>query len=45
MGRHMSLEQYSYLAQIIGAVAVVASLIFVGVQVRQNTKAVLAQTS
>ncbi|MEZ6022090.1 MAG: hypothetical protein R3C16_01450 [Hyphomonadaceae bacterium] len=41
----MSLEQYSYLAQIIGAVAVVASLIFVGVQLRQNTKAILAQTS
>jgi hypothetical protein len=41
----MSLEQFSYLSQIIGAVAVVASLIFVGVQLRQNTKAILAQTS
>lgn len=41
----MSLEQYSDLSQIIGAVAVVASLIFVGVQLRQNTKAVRAQTS
>jgi len=41
----MSLEQYSDLSQIIGAVAVVASLIFVGVQLRQNTKAVRAPTS
>jgi hypothetical protein len=41
----MSLEQWSYLAQIIGAIAVVASLVFVGVQLRQNTKAILTQTS
>ncbi|MGQ0533574.1 MAG: hypothetical protein ACT4OF_12925 [Caulobacteraceae bacterium] len=41
----MSLEQWSYLGEIIGAIAVVASLIFVGVQLRQNTKAVRAQTS
>ena len=41
----MSLEQWSYLSQIVGGVAVIASLIFVGVQLRQNTKAVLAQTS
>jgi hypothetical protein len=34
----MSLEQASYLSQIIGAIAVLASLVFVGVQVRQNTK-------
>lgn len=35
----MSLEQASYLSQIIAAVAVVASLVFVGFQIRQNTRA------
>ena len=35
----MSLEQLSYLAQIAGAVGVVLSLVFVGLQVRQNTAA------
>ena len=34
----MSLEQLSYLAQIAGTVGVVVSLIFVGLQVRQNTR-------
>lgn len=34
----MTLEQASYLSQIIGAAAVLASLIFVGFQIRQNTK-------
>jgi hypothetical protein len=38
----MSLEQLSYLAQIIGSAGVVLSLVFVGLQVRQNT-AVLAR--
>jgi hypothetical protein len=33
----MTLEQLSLLAQIVGAVAVLASLIFVGLQIRQNT--------
>ncbi len=33
----MSLEQLSYLAQIAGSVGVVLSLVFVGLQVRQNT--------
>ena len=33
----MTLEQLSALAQIIGAGAVLASLIFVGLQIRQNT--------
>lgn len=41
----MSLEQASYLGQIVGAVAVIASLLFVGVQLRQNTQAVRASTS
>lgn len=36
----MSLEQLSYLAQIIGSAAVVASLLFVGLQIRQNTSAI-----
>src|SRR4051812_12191288 len=35
----MSLEQLSYLAQLIAAVSVVASLIFVGFQIRHNTAA------
>ena len=34
----MSLEQASDLSQIIGALAVVASLVFVGFQIRQNTR-------
>lgn len=33
----MTLEQYSYLSQIIGVVLVVASLIYVAQQLRQNT--------
>ncbi len=35
----MTFEQLSALAQIIGSVAVVVSLIFVGLQIRQNTGA------
>lgn len=34
----MTLEQLSVLAQVIGACAVLASLIFVGLQIRQNTQ-------
>ncbi|MCL6699401.1 hypothetical protein LZ496_11490 [Sphingomonas sp. NSE70-1] len=41
----MSLEQLSFLSQIISAVAVVGSLIFVGVQLRQATRAVRASSS
>jgi hypothetical protein len=35
----MSLEQWAYLAQIVGSVGVIFSLIFVGWQIRQNTAA------
>ena len=35
----MSLEQLSYVAQIAGSVGVIVSLIFVGLQIRQNTRA------
>src|SRR3954447_3395386 len=35
----MSIEQISYLAQIIASTGVVVSLIFVGLQIRQNTGA------
>jgi len=35
----MSFEQLSYLAQIIAAVGVIASLIFVGLQIKHNTSA------
>lgn len=41
----MSLDQASSLAQVISALAVFASLIFVGAQIRQNTKAVRAASS
>jgi hypothetical protein len=36
----MPLEQWSYLAQVIGTVGVILSLIFVGLQIKQNTGAV-----
>jgi hypothetical protein len=36
----MSFEQISYLAQILASVGVVVSLIFVGLQIRQNTAAI-----
>src|SRR3982750_1792193 len=35
----MSFEQISYLAQIVASVGVVVSLIYVGLQIRQNTGA------
>jgi hypothetical protein len=35
----MSLEQWSSLAQIVGSVGVILSLIFVGLQIKQNTRA------
>ena len=38
----MTLEELAYISQIIGVVAVFASLIFVGVQIRQNTRATRA---
>lgn len=41
----MSLEQASALAQIVSALAVFASLLFVGLQIRQNTNAVRAASS
>lgn len=37
----MSLEQLSYLAQIIASVGVIASLIFVGLQIKHNTGALV----
>jgi len=35
----MSLEQLSYLAQIVGSAGVIVSLLFVGSQIKQNTRA------
>ena len=35
----MSFEQISYVAQIVASIGVVVSLVFVGFQIRQNTKA------
>ena len=41
----MSLEELAFLSQIVVAVAIVPSLIFVGVQMHQNTRAVRAAAS
>lgn len=41
----MSLEQVLAASQVVGAIAVVASLVFVGFQLRQHTRAVRASTS
>ncbi len=38
----MGLEQYAYLAEIIGVILVIASLVYVARQLRQNTDAQLA---
>ena len=40
----MALEQFAYLAEIFGVVAVIASLIYVGLQLKQNTTALHAQS-
>ncbi len=41
----MTLEDVSLIGQIVAAVTVVASLVFVGIQLRQNTKSVRSATS
>ena len=41
----MSLEQASFVAQILSALAVIASLIFVGFQLRKTTSAIRATSS
>ena len=38
----MTLEDLSYVSQIVGVVAIFASLVFVGLQIRQNTLATRA---
>ncbi len=38
----MTLEELAYLSQIVGVAGLLASLIFVGLQIRQNTKALKA---
>ncbi len=40
----MTLEEFNYIAEIIGSIAVIASLIYVALQVRQNTAATQAAT-
>ncbi len=40
----MTLEQFAYLAEIIAAFAVIASLIYIGNELRQNTEALQAQS-
>jgi hypothetical protein len=44
-GGIVSLEQLSFLSQIVSALAVVASLVFVGIQLRHAIRAVRASTS
>ena len=39
----MTLEEIGVLSQLVGTLGVIASLVFVGVQIRQNTKATRAQ--
>jgi hypothetical protein len=39
----MTLEQLNIVLQLVGTLGVIASLIFVGLQVRQNTKATRVQ--
>jgi hypothetical protein len=41
----MTLEQWALIAQIISAVAVIASLLFVGIQLKQATSAIRATSS
>jgi hypothetical protein len=41
----MSLEQYAYIAEIIAAIAVVGSIIYVGLQVKLNTRATESSTA
>jgi len=41
----MKLEQWSFISQIVGAIAVVLSLIFVGVSIQQNTRAIRLSTA
>ncbi len=38
----ITLEQMSYIAEILGVIAVIASLIYVGIQLRQNTESIEA---
>ena len=40
----MTLEQFAYLGQIVAAIAVVASLVYIGSELRQNTQALEAQS-
>jgi hypothetical protein len=41
----MTLEEFYYISQIAAAIAIFASLIFVGIQLRQNTRAVRVSTA
>lgn len=43
--KKLSLADWGHIAEIFGAVAVVVSLVYVGVQLQQNTEAIQAQTS
>ena len=43
--KKLSLSDWGHIAEIFGAIAVVVSLIYVGIQLQQNTEAIQAQTS
>jgi Tfp pilus assembly major pilin PilA len=38
----MTLEEFNYIAEIIASIAVIASLLYAGLQVKQNTAATIA---
>ncbi len=40
----MTLEQYAYVGEIIAAIAVIASLVYIGSELRQNTEALQTQS-
>ncbi len=40
----MTLEQFAYLGEIIAAIAVIAFLVYIGSELRQNTEALQAQS-
>ena len=43
--KKLSLADWGHIAEIFGAVAVVVSLVYVGMQLKQNTEAIQAQTA
>jgi hypothetical protein len=44
-GEYMSIQDWAAISEIVGAIAIIVSLIYVGVQLRQNTRATRVITS